>query len=58
MPARNVRKDVARNRERIIDAARIVFREHGISAPVATIARTAGVARPRSTVTSPHAMIC
>lgn len=43
MAARNVRKDVARNRERIIDAARIVFREHGISAPVATIARIAGV---------------
>ena len=43
MSARNVRKDVARNRARIIDAARIAFRQHGVSAPVATIARIAGV---------------
>lgn len=43
MPPQKVRKDAAQNRTRIIDAARIAFRDHGPAAPVTTIARIAGV---------------
>ncbi|MFI7416613.1 TetR/AcrR family transcriptional regulator [Nonomuraea sp. NPDC049684] len=35
--------DARRNRERILVAARAVFAEHGIDAPMATVARRAGV---------------
>lgn len=38
-----LRADAARNRERILVAARAVFAEHGIDAPMATVARRAGV---------------
>ncbi|MEV5335335.1 TetR/AcrR family transcriptional regulator [Streptomyces werraensis] len=43
-PARDtVRADARRNRERLLVAARAVFAEHGIDAPMATVARRAGV---------------
>ncbi|MEV0263073.1 TetR/AcrR family transcriptional regulator [Streptomyces sp. NPDC050617] len=38
-----VRADARRNRERVLVAARAVFAEHGIDAPMATVARRAGV---------------
>ncbi|MFF3485637.1 TetR/AcrR family transcriptional regulator [Streptomyces sp. NPDC002701] len=38
-----LRADARRNRERILVAARAVFAEHGIDAPMATVARWAGV---------------
>lgn len=38
-----MRADAARNREKIIDAARRVFREKGYDAPLDEIARAAGV---------------
>lgn len=38
-----LRADAERNRERILVAAREVFAEHGIDAPMATVARRAGV---------------
>ncbi|WP_017569835.1 TetR/AcrR family transcriptional regulator [Nocardiopsis halotolerans] len=38
-----VRADARRNRERLIVAARAVFAERGIDAPMATVARRAGV---------------
>lgn len=38
-----LRADAARNRERIADAARSAFAELGADAPVAEIARRAGV---------------
>ncbi|APY91360.1 TetR/AcrR family transcriptional regulator [Streptomyces alfalfae] len=38
-----VRADARRNRERVLGAARAVFAEHGIDAPMATVARRAGV---------------
>ncbi|MGC5036699.1 TetR/AcrR family transcriptional regulator [Streptomyces sp. DT190] len=38
-----VRADARRNRERVLAAARAVFAEHGIDAPMATVARRAGV---------------
>ncbi|MEU5463263.1 TetR/AcrR family transcriptional regulator [Streptomyces althioticus] len=38
-----VRADARRNRERLLTAARAVFAEHGIDAPMATVARRAGV---------------
>lgn len=38
-----LRADAKRNRERILVAARAVFAEHGIDAPMATVARRAGV---------------
>jgi AcrR family transcriptional regulator len=38
-----LRADARRNRERILSAARLVFAEHGIDAPMATVARRAGV---------------
>jgi AcrR family transcriptional regulator len=41
MPA--ARKDAERNRARIVEAAREVFAEHGVYAPVREIARAAGV---------------
>ncbi|MFC4561692.1 TetR/AcrR family transcriptional regulator [Nocardiopsis mangrovi] len=41
-PAR-LRADARRNRERILGAARVVFADRGIDAPMATIARRAGV---------------
>ncbi|SDL30542.1 TetR/AcrR family transcriptional regulator [Streptomyces indicus] len=37
------RSDARRNRERVLAAARAVFAEHGIDAPMATVARRAGV---------------
>ncbi len=41
--AGGLRADARRNRERILVAARAVFAEHGIEAPMATVARRAGV---------------
>ncbi|MER7699727.1 MULTISPECIES: helix-turn-helix domain-containing protein [unclassified Streptomyces] len=38
-----LRADARRNRRRILAAARLVFAEHGIDAPMATVARRAGV---------------
>ncbi|MFF8633822.1 TetR/AcrR family transcriptional regulator [Streptomyces pilosus] len=38
-----MRADARRNRERVLLAARAVFAEHGIDAPMATVARRAGV---------------
>ncbi|MGH3353905.1 MAG: TetR/AcrR family transcriptional regulator [Nocardioides sp.] len=38
-----VRADARRNRERVLVAARTVFAERGIDAPMATVARRAGV---------------
>ncbi|MET8830978.1 helix-turn-helix domain-containing protein [Streptomyces sp. NPDC004610] len=38
-----MRADAERNRQRILSAARAVFAEHGIDAPMATVARRAGV---------------
>ncbi|WP_166997284.1 TetR/AcrR family transcriptional regulator [Paramicrobacterium fandaimingii] len=43
MSPRTARKDAAQNRVRIIDAARVAFRDYGPAAPVTTIARIAGV---------------
>ena len=37
------RADARRNRERVLAAARAIFAEHGIDAPMATVARRAGV---------------
>ncbi|MBT3150111.1 TetR/AcrR family transcriptional regulator [Streptomyces sp. CHD11] len=42
-PQGGVRADARRNRERVLAAARAVFAEHGIDAPMATVARRAGV---------------
>ncbi|MCE7081729.1 TetR/AcrR family transcriptional regulator [Streptomyces sp. ST2-7A] len=39
----HLRADARRNRRRILSAARVVFAEHGIDAPMATVARRAGV---------------
>lgn len=41
---RPLRQDAARNRERLVVAAREVFRRRGLDAPLEEIARTAGVA--------------
>ncbi|MFJ5593275.1 TetR/AcrR family transcriptional regulator [Streptomyces noursei] len=38
-----LRADARRNRQRILSAARAVFADHGIDAPMATVARRAGV---------------
>lgn len=38
-----VRADAQRNRDRVVVAARAVFAEHGIDAPMAAVARRAGV---------------
>lgn len=38
-----LRADARRNRERVLAAARVVFAEYGIDAPMATVARRAGV---------------
>ncbi|MEV1049120.1 helix-turn-helix domain-containing protein [Streptomyces sp. NPDC049916] len=38
-----LRADARRNRERVLAAARAVFADHGIDAPMATVARRAGV---------------
>lgn len=40
---KRLRADARHNRERILVAARAVFAEHGIDAPMATVARRAGV---------------
>ena|SRR5829696_7267706 len=40
---RALRRDAARNRERIIEAAREVFGEQGLDAPIEEVARRAGV---------------
>src|SRR5829696_10260972 len=40
---RQLRRDAAQNRERIIDAAREVFSEQGLQAPIEEVARRAGV---------------
>src|ERR1700756_5018108 len=42
--ARPLRQDAARNRERLVLAAREVFRRKGLEAPLEEIAREAGVA--------------
>ncbi|MDQ8703138.1 helix-turn-helix domain-containing protein [Streptomyces sp. LHD-70] len=41
--AEGLRADARRNRERVLVAARAVFAEHGIDAPMAAVARRAGV---------------
>lgn len=41
--ARRLRSDAEQNRDRIIEAARKVYRQEGLSASMACIARTAGV---------------
>jgi AcrR family transcriptional regulator len=42
-PTRPLRADARRNRERIVEAARAVFAEHGADAQIDDIARAAGV---------------
>ncbi|MFZ5747323.1 MAG: TetR/AcrR family transcriptional regulator [Pseudomonadota bacterium] len=42
-PARKPRADAARNRQRLLDTARVVFREKGAQASLEEIAREAGV---------------
>jgi AcrR family transcriptional regulator len=42
-PDRPLRRDAARNRERILDAARQVFAEQGVNAPIEDVAKRAGV---------------
>jgi AcrR family transcriptional regulator len=42
-PARGLRRDAALNREHIVNAAREVFREQGLGAPIEDVARRAGV---------------
>jgi AcrR family transcriptional regulator len=42
-PARPLRADARRNRARIVQAARVVFAEHGADAQIDDIARAAGV---------------
>lgn len=44
--ARPLRADAARNRERILDAARELFAEHGLDVSMRQIARRAGVGEP------------
>ena len=43
--SRSLRKDAAHNRERVIDAARHLFAEHGPDVPLEDIAREADVSR-------------
>jgi AcrR family transcriptional regulator len=38
-----MRKDATRNRERLLQAARALFAEHGLEVPLEEVARTAGV---------------
>lgn len=38
-----LRSDAARNRQRIVEAARVLFAERGIDVPLSTVARRAGV---------------
>jgi len=42
-PTKHLRSDAERNRERIVSAARVVFAEQGLSAPLAEVARRADV---------------
>jgi AcrR family transcriptional regulator len=42
-PPRKLRADAARNRERVLEAAREVFAEHGVTVPIDDVARRAGV---------------
>src|SRR3982074_3131077 len=42
-PVRQLRADAARNRERVLSAARAAFAELGLEAPLDEIARRAGV---------------
>jgi AcrR family transcriptional regulator len=42
-PPRRLRRDAQRNREAIVEAARQVFCDHGLEAPLEEIARQAGV---------------
>jgi len=42
-PTKLLRSDAERNRERIVSAARVVFAEQGLSAPLAEVARRADV---------------
>src|SRR3954447_3456206 len=44
-PARPLRADAARNRARVLEAAREAFAEHGLSVGVEEIARRAGVGK-------------
>src|SRR3954465_5831138 len=58
---RQLRQDAARNRERIIEAAREVFSEHGLQAPIEEVARRAGVGIAtlyRRFPTSPELITC
>src|SRR5271168_97694 len=41
---RPLRRDAQRNRDAIVAAARVIFAEHGLEAPLEAVARTAGVA--------------
>src|SRR5438093_265351 len=43
MSSVSLRQDAQRNRERVLEAARETFREHGLDAPLEEIARRAGV---------------
>ncbi|MCW2623293.1 TetR family transcriptional regulator [Mycobacterium sp.] len=47
------RKDLVRNRQRVVTAAREAFIERGPEVSLEEIARRAGWARPRSTATFP-----
>jgi AcrR family transcriptional regulator len=42
-PSRPLRSDARRNRERVLEAARQVFAERGLAAPIEDVARRAGV---------------
>lgn len=42
-PSRTVRKDVVRNRQALVDAARTAFRDQGLHAPLEPIASAAGL---------------
>jgi AcrR family transcriptional regulator len=44
-PSRPLRADAARNRTRVLDAARLAFAEHGLDVGVEEIARRAGVGK-------------
>lgn len=42
-PANEGRKAAARNRAALVDAARAIYSEHGLNAPLSAVARRAGV---------------
>ncbi len=53
-----LRSDARDNRARILDAARTVFGEEGLGAPMREVARRAGSARRRCTGTSRPSGTC